>query len=119
MLAAEKVRPSAVLAATGYDPRDPPAKPGRGRQGQGPRESKGTGVAFGPDDKSLDPTSVGSGVVIDERRHHPHQPARGRLGQAAEGDLLQRHGVSDAYIVGAQPEDDLAVITPRRPCPTT
>ena len=106
MVAAEKVRPS-VVRVTGYDPRDP-AKPGDDKA-KDQEKSKGTGVASGPDDKSLDPTSVGSGVVMSE-----DGSILTNLHVAASAQKLTvtfYNGlVSEAEIVGVQSADDLAVI---------
>jgi S1-C subfamily serine protease len=96
-VAADVVRPS-VVRVTGYDPRKP-------------REGAGTGVASEKDGKSIDPTSVGSGVVIDEKgtiltNWHVASSAQ-------ELKVTFSNGlISDADIVGAQIEDDLAVIRP-------
>jgi len=97
-VAAEKIRPS-VVRVTGYDPNSPP------------NEDLDTGVASEPgadpqDDKA---TSVGSGVVMDERGTiltNLHVAAAAQRLKVTFYNGLE----SDAYIVGAQPEDDLAVI---------
>ena len=96
-IAAEVIRPS-VVRVTGYDP----------AKAQTPGHP-GTGVASSPDAKSMDPASVGSGVVIDEKGTiltNWHVAA-----SAQELKVTFWNGlVSDAEIVGAQTEDDLAVI---------
>ncbi|MEO6340715.1 MAG: trypsin-like peptidase domain-containing protein [Caulobacteraceae bacterium] len=97
-VAAEAVRPS-VVRVTGYDPSKPPKTPTE------------NGVASTPDGKPQDDTasSVGSGVVIDEKGS-----ILTNLHVAASAHTLRvtfYNGlVSDAEIVSAQPEDDLAVI---------
>src|SRR5206468_9977599 len=96
-VAAEAVRPS-VVRVTGYDPRKATEDP------------KGVKVASGPDGKPLeDATSVGSGVVIDEKGSiltNWHVAA-----SAQDLKVTFYNGlVSDAEVVSAQPEDDLAVI---------
>ncbi|HTI67311.1 MAG TPA: trypsin-like peptidase domain-containing protein [Caulobacteraceae bacterium] len=102
-VAAETVRPS-VVRVTGYDTDKPApemdakAVPGvpKGAQPLGP-------------DTGEEAVSVGSGVVIDERgtiltNLHVAASAKRLKVTFANGEE------SDAYIVGAQPQDDLAVI---------
>jgi len=96
-IAADIIRPS-VVRVTGYDP-------SRVAAGHHP----GTGVASAPNAKSIDPSSVGSGVVIDEKgtiltNWHVASSAETLKVTFANGLI------SDAEIVGAQTEDDLAVI---------
>ncbi len=95
-VAAEVIRPS-VVRVTGYDPTKA-AKPGGA-----------LGVASGPDAKPQDPSSVGSGVVIDDKGSiltNLHVAA-----SAQELTVTFSNGlVSAAELVNAQPEDDLAVI---------
>ena len=96
-MAAEAVRPS-VVRVTGYDPR------------KGPDGSNAAKPLAGPDGKPLeDATSVGSGVVIDEKGSiltNLHVAA-----SAHDLKVTFFNGlVSDAEVVSAQPEDDLAVI---------
>ena len=99
-IAADVIRPS-VVRVTGYDP------------SRGPSAGhSGTGVASAPGAKSIDPSSVGSGVVIDEKgtiltNWHVASSAEELKVTFANGL------VSDAEIVGAQVEDDLAVIRAR------
>jgi S1-C subfamily serine protease len=98
-VAADIIRPS-VVRVTGYDPSKP-------------HEGNGTGVASDRDDKSIDPSSVGSGVVIDEKGTiltNWHVAS-----SAEELKVTFSNGlIASADIVGAQIEDDLAVIRPRQ-----
>jgi S1-C subfamily serine protease len=102
-VAAEVVRPS-VVRVTGYDAEKPAATdPKR------PAADKGA-QPLGPDTGD-EAVSVGSGVVIDERgtiltNLHVAASAKRLKVTFANGEE------SDAEIVGAQPEDDLAVIRP-------
>lgn len=101
-VAAELVRPS-VVRVTGYDT----PKPAAAADAKG--MPKGA-IPLGPETDD-DAVSVGSGVVIDERG-----TILTNLHVAASAKRLKvtfsNGQESDAYIVGAQPEDDLAVIRP-------
>jgi S1-C subfamily serine protease len=101
-VAAETVRPS-VVRVTGYDTPKP------AEQDAAKGIPKGA-TPLGPETDD-DAVSVGSGVVIDERgtiltNLHVAASAKRLKVTFANGQE------SDAYIVGAQPEDDLAVIRP-------
>jgi S1-C subfamily serine protease len=101
-VAAEVVRPS-VVRVTGYDTEKPAAAASdkgmpKGAEPLGPET----------DDEAV---SVGSGVVIDERGTiltNLHVAASAKRLKVTFSNGME----SDAYIVGAQPEDDLAVIRP-------
>ena len=79
-------------------------------------DDRGQGAAAptnAPWTDSLGSSGVGTGVVIVDDGHDPDQPARGEGCRAGSRDLLQRPG-NDATIVGAQPENDLAVLRPAK-----
>jgi S1-C subfamily serine protease len=98
-VAAEAIRPS-VVRVTGYDPSLPASA------------HRNTGVASQPGAMPEDAVLVGSGVVIDDRgtiltNYHV-------AGAAEELKVTFANGLTSiADLVGAQPEDDLAVIRPR------
>ena len=102
-IAAEIIRPS-VVRVTGYDP----TKPVDEKDAKAAKADD-TGVASGPDGRPEHASSVGSGVVMDEKGSiltNLHVAASAHDLKVTFWNGL----VSDAEIVGAQPEDDLAVI---------
>jgi S1-C subfamily serine protease len=97
-VAAATVMPS-VVRVTGYNPGKPGVK------------AHGVQIASEPGAKppAEEPASVGSGVVMDEKGTiltNFHVASSARTLKVTFSNGL----TSDAYIVGAQPEDDLAVI---------
>jgi S1-C subfamily serine protease len=97
-VAAAAVMPS-VVRVTGYNPDKPGVK------------AHGVQIASEPGAKppADAPASVGSGVVMDEKGTiltNLHVAASAKTLKVTFSNGL----VSDAYVVGAQPEDDLAVI---------
>ena len=76
----------------------------------------GTGYAKEQEGHAVE--GIGSGVVIVDTGDHPDQPARHRRRRPHQVEF--EDGIeSDATVIGARPENDLAVLKAKQDCPTT